>query len=314
MVSTENRRVRELLEDFVSTLTPTDHEPTLDELRAACDQWMTTNVPAPPELLTEQVDADGVRCLWAWMPGTSTERTVFYLHGGAYVVGSPAAWCGFAAALSQAADARVLLIDFRLAPENPHPAAVVDALTAYRWLTKATSLPAQIAVAGESAGGGLTLALLTALRDAGEELPAASVFISPWVDMTLSGASLDDRADLDPFTSKPGLELNVGAYLQGQDPKAPSASPLFTDLTGLPPSLILVGTNDALLDDSTRLADRARHAGVVVTLNVVDEMYHMWPFMSAFLPEAREAVEQIGEYVRTHTSQQQLDRLTSPSG
>ena len=160
MVSTENRRVRQLLEDFVAALTPTDHEPTLDELRGCCDQWMTTNVPAPPELLTEQVDARGVSCLWASMPGTSTKRTILYLHGGAYVVGSAVGWSGFAAALSQAADARVLLIDFRLAPENPHPAALDDALTAYRWLVETTSPQAHTVVAGESAGGGLTLALL----------------------------------------------------------------------------------------------------------------------------------------------------------
>ncbi len=197
MVSTENRRVRQLLEDFVAALTPTDHEPTLDELRGCCDQWMTTNVPAPSELLTEQVNARGVPCLWASMPGTSTKRTIFYLHGGAYVVGSAVGWSGFAAALSQAADARVLLIDFRLAPEHPHPAALDDALTAYRWLVETTSPQAHTVVAGESAGGGLTLALLTALHDAGDDLPVAAVLISPWVDMTLAAASLDDRADLD---------------------------------------------------------------------------------------------------------------------
>ena len=302
MVSTENSHVRQLLEDFVAALTPTDHEPTLDELRGCCDQWMTTNVPAPPELITEQVDARGVSCLWASMPGTSTKRTILYLHGGANVVGSAVGWSGFAAALSQAADARVLLIDFRLAPEHPHPAALDDALTAYRWLVETTSPQAHTVVAGESAGGGLTLALLTALNDAGDDLPAAAVLISPWVDMTLTAASLDDRADLDPFTSRAGLEMNVGAYLQGQDPKAPSASPLFADLAGLPPTLILVGTNDALLDDSTRLNDLARRAGVAATLNVADEMYHMWPIMSSFLPEAREAVQEIGEFVRAHTN------------
>ena len=118
MVSQENLRARQFLAELVAALTPTDHEPTLEELRAGCEQWMTTNVPAPPELRTEQVDADGVPGLWARMPGTSAERTIFYLHGGAYVVGSPIGWLGFAAALSRAADARVLLIDYRLAPET----------------------------------------------------------------------------------------------------------------------------------------------------------------------------------------------------
>lgn len=300
MASTENNRARHLLEDFVAALTPTDHEPTLEELRRTCDQWMKTNVSAPPELLVEQVNAGSVPCLWAMMPGTSPERTILYLHGGAYVVGSAVGYLGFAAALSRAADARVLLVDYRLAPENPHPAALDDAVTAYRWLTKSTPA-ARTVVAGESSGGGLTVALLTALRDAAEELPAAAVLISPWVDMTLSGDSLDDQAHLDPFTSKAGLEMNAGAYLQGQDPTTPSASPLFADLTGLPPTLILVGTNDALLDDSTRLADRGRNDGVAVTVNLADEMYHMWPLMFSFLPEARQAIEEIESFVRTRT-------------
>jgi monoterpene epsilon-lactone hydrolase len=300
MVSTENSRVRQLLEDFVAALTPTDHEPTLEELRETCDQWMTMNVPAPPELIVEQVNAGGVSCLWARMPGTPAERTILYLHGGAYVVGSAIGYLGFAAALSRAADARVLLVDYRLAPENPHPAALEDAITAYRWLL--TSTPAALTVvAGESSGGGLAVALLAALRDAGDEVPAAVVSISPWVDMTLSGASLDERAHLDPFTSRAGLEMNAGAYLQGQDPSTPSASPLFADLAGLPPTLILIGTNDALLDDSLRLADCARDHGVAVTMSVVDGMYHMWPIMFSFLPEAHQAVEDIGEFVRTRT-------------
>lgn len=302
MASKENLRARQLLAEFIAALTPRDQEPTPDQLRAGCDHWMTTNIPAPADLYTEKVDADGVPCLWASMPGTSRERTILYLHGGAYLLGSPNGYRGFAAALSQAADARVLLVDYRLAPENPHPAALDDATTAYRWLIKATSCPSRTVVAGESSGGGLTLATLTALCAAGDDLPAAAVCISPWVDMTLSGASIDDNAGRDPFISRRGLEMMSGAYLQGQDPKTPSASPLFADLTGLPPTLVLVGTNEALLDDSTRLAESARHAGVDVTLNVADDMYHMWPIMSSFLPEARSAVQEIGQFVQNHTS------------
>ena len=300
VVSPETSPARQFLADLVAALTPADHEPTLDELRTNCEQWMTKNVPAPSELDTQPVDADGVPGIWARMPGTSAERTIFYLHGGAFVVGSAAGWLGFAAELSRAADARVLLVDYRLAPEHPHPAAVDDALSAYRWLVK-TSPPGRIVVAGESAGAGLAVALLTALRDAGDHLPAAAICVTPWVDLTLSGTTFDERAELDPFSSRPGLAMNAGAYLQGQDPTAPSASPLFADLTGLPPTLILAGTHDALLDDATRLADRARQARVAVTLNVVDEMFHMWPMMASFLPEAREAVQQIGQFVRDRT-------------
>jgi monoterpene epsilon-lactone hydrolase len=302
MASKENLRARQVWEELLAALTPPDHELTPDELRAGYESWATTNFPTPQELRTEQVDADGVPCVWASMPGTSTERTIFYLHGGGYVIGSPNGYRELAAALSQAADARVLLIDYRLAPENPHPAGVQDATIAYRWLVKQEADPANTVVAGDSAGGGLTVALLAALRDAGDRLPAAAVCMSPWVDITLSGASVDDRAELDPIVSRPLLENMAGAYLMGQDPQTPSASPLFADLSGLPPILILVGTSEALHDDSTRLADRAREAGVDVTLSVADEMYHVWPAMSSFLPEAREAVEEIGRFVQSRTS------------
>jgi acetyl esterase/lipase len=302
MASKENLRARQLWGELLAALIPPDHELTPDELRAGYESWATTNFPPPPELRTEQVDADGVACVWASMPGTSTERTIFYLHGGGYVIGSPNGYRQLAAALSQAADARVLLIDYRLAPENPHPAGMQDATIAYRWLVKQEADPANTVIAGDSAGGGLTIALLAALRDAGDRLPAAAVCMSPWVDMTLSGASVDDRAELDPIVSRPLLENMAGAYLMGQDPQTPSASPLFADLSGLPPILILVGTSEALHDDSTRLADRAREAGVDVTLNVADEMYHVWPAMSSFLPEAREAVEEIGRFVQSRTS------------
>lgn len=301
MTSTENRRVRHLFEELVATLGPADHEPTLDELRAACDRWFAVTVPVPPDLRTERVDAGGVACLWASMPGTSTDRVILYLHGGAFVLGSPTAYRGFAAALSRAADAQVLIVEHRLAPENPHPAAVHDAVTAYRWLVNGQGDPASTIVAGDSSGGGLTLALLTALRDAGDALPAGAVCVSPWVDMTLSGPSVDGRAELDPFLSRAGLENMVGAYLQGQDPATPSASPLFAELAGLPPVLVLAGTCEVLLDDATRMADRARQAGIDVTVRIGEGMFHMWPIMYAHLPEARTALDEIGRFVKSHT-------------
>jgi epsilon-lactone hydrolase len=305
MASPENVRARQLLDELVATLNTTAHEPTPEELRARLEGWMTTNFPAPPQLRTELVDADGVPCVSVMAPGTSAARTVVYLHGGNYLFGSSAGYRGFAAALSRAADATVLLVDYRLAPENPHPAALQDATTAYRWAVDAAGAPASTVVAGDSSGGGLAVALLAALRDAAEDLPAAAVCISPWVDLTLSGPSLDERASLDPLISRAGLATMAGAYLGGQDPKTPSASPLFADLTGLPPLLILVGTSEVLLDDSTRLARRARDAGVDVTLQVVEDMYHLWPLMSSFLPEARQTVDEIGRFVQSATSHDQ---------
>ena len=301
MASKENSRARQVLEELLMMLAPADRELTPEELRAAYENWCMANVPPPPELSIEEVDADGVPCVWASMPGTSSDRAIFYLHGGGYVIGSSTGYRGFAAALSRAADARVLLVDYRRAPESPHPAAVKDATTAYRWLARGEADPTTTVIAGDSAGGGLTVALLTALRDASDRLPAAAICISAWVDMTMSGASVDDRAPLDPLVSRALLDNMAGAYLMGQNPRTLTASPLLADLSGLPPMLILVGTSETLLDDSIRLADRARDAGTDVTLRVADEMYHVWPIMSSFLPEAREAVEEISRFVQSRT-------------
>jgi acetyl esterase/lipase len=300
MASQQNLRARALLSDLRATLAPPDHEPTIEELRAGYETWSTSNFPAPTELRTDPVDADGVPAIWASMPGTSTERTIFYLHGGGYVVGSPAAYQAFASALSQAADARVLLVDYRLAPEHTHPAGAHDATRAYRWLITRQSAPGSTVVAGDSSGGGLTVALLAALREAGDPLPAAAVCISPWTDFTLSGASIDAKAEIDPVVSRAMLENMAGAYLKGADPRA--ASPLFADLTEFPPTLVLVGASETLLDDATRLVEQAREAGVDAALFVADEVYHLWPLMSSFLPEAREALEKIGRFVRERTA------------
>jgi monoterpene epsilon-lactone hydrolase len=301
MASQENLRARQILSDLRAILAPPDREPTIDQLRAGYDTWLTSNFPAPAELRTEPVDADGVAAVWAAMPSTSAGRTIFYLHGGGYMVGSPAGYHAFAAALSQAADARVLLVDYRLAPEYRHPAGVHDVTRAYRWLVKQVPDPGSIVVAGDSAGAGLVVAMLAALRDAGERLPAGAVCLSPWTDLTLSGASIDATAEIDPIVSRAMLENMAGAYLMGDDPR--TASPLFTDHTGFPPTLVLVGASEALLDDATQFADKAREAGVDVTLLVADEMYHLWPVMSSFLPEAREAVERIGRFVRERTAE-----------
>lgn len=254
--------------------------------------------PLPEGVRLEPVDAGGVPAEWTAAPGVSEERAVLYLHGGGYVMGSVATHRGLVAGISQASGARVLSVDYRLAPENPYPAAVEDAVGAYRHLLAEGLAPARIAVAGDSAGGGLTLATLLALRDAGEPLPAAGVCISPWTDLGQSGESMRTRADEDPMVSRDLLQQMADAYLAGADVKAATASPCFADLAGLPPLLIQVGSAEVLLDDSRRVAERARAVDVPVDLEEWEGMIHVWHAFALLLPEARQAIERIGGYLR----------------
>ena len=247
---------------------------------------------------SEATDAGGVPAEWVSAPGTRADHAVLYLHGGAYCAGSPASHRGLAGLLSAAAGARVLVADYRLAPENPYPAAVEDATAAYRWLLAQGIDPARAAIAGDSAGGGLTLATLVALRDAGDPLPAAGVCISPWVDLEMKGDSMTTRAKLDPMVGREGLLEAAAMYLAGADARTPLAAPVYADLRGLPPLLIQVGTSETLYDDSTRLDERAQAAGVDVTLQVWEDMVHVWHLFAAMLPEGQQGIEAIGEYLR----------------
>jgi monoterpene epsilon-lactone hydrolase len=222
------------------------------------------------------------------------------LHGGGYTIGSVKTHRELISRVSRAADARVLAIDYRLAPEHPFPAAVEDATAAYRWLLEGGVDPTRIVIAGDSAGGGLTLAALVALRDAGNPLPAAGVCLSPWVDLEGVGESMTTRAEADPIVQREGLLEDAKAYLGDADPRTPLAAPLYADLTGLPSLLIQVGTAETLLDDSTRLAERARSAGVDVVLEPWEDMIHVWHFFASMLPEGQQAVDRVGEFIREH--------------
>ncbi|MCH8345634.1 MAG: alpha/beta hydrolase, partial [Chloroflexi bacterium] len=202
--------------------------------------------------------------------------------------------------LSRASGARALAIDYRLAPEHPFPAAIEDATTAYRWLLSSGVDPARLVIAGDSAGGGLTVATLISLRDAGDPLPAAAVCLSPWVDMEAASDSMTTKAEADPMITQKDVLEGAQAYLNGADPRTPLASPIHADLSGLPPLLIHVGTAEVLLDDSTRLAERARSAGVDVTLEPWDDMIHVFQFFASMLPEGQQAIDRIGEFVREH--------------
>jgi epsilon-lactone hydrolase len=269
---------------------------TLQERRA-----LLGSAGAPPAgTLVEPVDADGVAAEWVVAAGVTGQRVVLFFHGGAYQAGSPASLRSLLTLVSATAQARVLSAGYRLAPEHPFPAAVQDALTAYRWLIAGGTAARQVVIGGNSSGGGLALGALVALRDAGDPLPGAAVVLSPWTDLALAGESVRSRAAADVMLTPDGAREAADWYLAGQDPRHPYASPLYADLRGLPPILIQAGDAEILRDDSTRFAAAARAAGVDVTLEIWDEMPHVWHAFAGLLPEADQAVERIGAWLREH--------------
>jgi epsilon-lactone hydrolase len=271
--------------------------PTLEKLRATFAPAGRL-YPVPDDVRVTEVDAGGVPAHWLTAPGADTGRVLLFLHGGGFELGSLRSDGELAARLGRASGMRVLFPEYRLAPEHPFPAAIDDVRAAWRWLRTDQGLSARsIAVAGDSAGGGLAVALLVATRDAGEALPAAATLMSPTVDLTSSGASMTERVDQDPFSTPALLRQLASDYLAGADPKTPLASPLFASLSGLPPLLVLVGTADLLLSDSERLAAAATEAGVDVTLEIGEGLPHVYPIMFG-TPEAAEATEQIGKFLR----------------
>jgi monoterpene epsilon-lactone hydrolase len=273
--------------------------PELDPVMMRANmESMTGLLPLPPDVVAEPTSVNDVPAEWVSTPDVDAAHVVLYLHGGAYVLGSVNTHRDLAGRLSRASGARVLNVDYRLAPEHPHPAAVDDATAAYRWLLDAGHEPGGLAVAGDSAGGGLTIATLVALRDAGLPMPAAGVCLSPWVDLEGTGESMETRAHLDPMVQKDHLVRMAKLYLAAHHPRTPLAAPLYADLSGLPPLLIQVGTAETLLDDATRIAERARKAGVEVTLEVWDDMIHVFQAFAPMLAEGQQAIEGIGEYLR----------------
>jgi epsilon-lactone hydrolase len=255
----------------------------------------------PPETAVEPVTTRGVPGEWIRPAGARTDAALLYLHGGGYVIGSPRSHRHLAEAIARAAGIACLLPDYRLAPEHAFPAAVDDAVAAYRWLIEDRKIaPGRIAIAGDSAGGGLTVVALVAIRDARLPLPAAGVCISPWTDLTCSAPSYETRAARDPIVLLPNIAVMAKTYLGATDPRTPLASPLFADLTGLPPLLIHVGTDEVLLDDAARLAERGRAAGVDVSYEAWEEMIHVWHWFLPWLDEAQAAVGKIGGFVRGH--------------
>jgi acetyl esterase/lipase len=269
---------------------------TVEERRA----FMNSLGGAVPEgTSVTPVTAGGVSAEWVLADGADADRVILYLHGGGYCMGSLNSHRTLVAALSAAAKARVLNLDYRLAPEHPFPAAVDDAVAGFRWLLGEGVPPGRTAIAGDSAGGGLTLATLLALRDDGGPVPAAAIGISPWADLEGTGESVRTRAAVDIMIRPDALKEGADWYANGADLREPRLSPVYGDYSGLPPLLIHVGDAEVLLDDSVRVAERARAAGVDVTLEVWDEMPHVFHAFTGLLPEADEAIAEIGEFLRS---------------
>ena len=267
----------------------------IGQMRQGMD--MAPPYPQPKDIAWESVDAGGVPCEWNTPDNAVPGRIIVYYHGGGYVIGSVKGHRGLCSNLARATRARVLSVDYRLGPEHPFPAAVEDAVAAYRYVLGQGADPAKVALGGDSAGGGLTLGALLEIRAAGDPLPGAGLCLSPWVDMTMSNASIQEVADRDPMLSQAVLTLFRDAYLADGDPKAPTASPLFADLAGLPPLLVQAGRAEVLIGEIEDFVGRAKAAGVEVTFEPWDDMIHVWQTFADMLPEGRQAIADIGKYV-----------------
>jgi acetyl esterase/lipase len=252
----------------------------------------------PNDVTVQAVDAYGARAEWTSTPDADASGAILYLHGGGYVIGSLDSHRHLAAEVGRAAGVRTLAVDYRLAPEHPFPAPVEDTLAGYRTLLDSGIKPSRIAFAGDSAGGGLVVGAMLAIRDAGLPLPACGWCISPWVDMEALGESFTDRAAADPTVQKATIQMMAGLYLGGADPRHPHAAPLYGDLRGLPPLLIQVGAAETLLDDSIALARKAGVADVIVDLQIWPEMIHIWHIYFPMLAAARRAIAAGGSFVR----------------
>ncbi len=263
--------------------------------------------PAAEDIALESIDIDGMPAEWSIAPDSDASRVLLYFHGGGYCSGSILSHRRLVTESGRAAKVRTLAIEYRLAPEHPFPAALDDALSAWRFLRGSGLAAGHIAVGGDSAGGGLTVALLNRLRDAGEQGPGCAWLISPWTDLTLSGSTLTSKDAVDPIIHRAYLAELVDALLPpNMDRRDPRISPLFADLGGLPPTLIQVGACETLLADSTRFAAAAGAANVALTLQVWPDMIHAFPMWNAHLEPGRRALAEAGDFMR-----RQLGRDTS---
>jgi epsilon-lactone hydrolase len=271
---------------------------TLEQIRQAFEKMLTQS-PVAPGVVFEAETAGGLPATWCIPSQAVRGQVLLYLHGGGYVIGNPTAYRPMGSEFASRLKTRVLIPDYRLAPENPFPAALDDALKVYRWLLDQKIAPKSIVLAGDSCGGGLTVATLVAIRDAGLPLPAGAAVISPWADLEVNSDSFVSKAKEDPLIEAEGLRGMAAAYLGSTSPRNPSASPIYANLAGLPPLLIQVGSAEILLDDATRLAARAGAAGVKVRLDIWPDMFHVWHVSASMLDEGREALDDAAGFLKS---------------
>jgi monoterpene epsilon-lactone hydrolase len=288
-----------MLRDIHEQAVGSDIVPTVEEQRAAMDGFREL-ATLPTDVEVVEVDAGGVRAEWITPHRADTDRVLMYVHGGGYVIGSMETHTRLVGHLAKSAGCRALNLDYRLAPEHPHPAAVEDGVAAYRWLLDRGTESANIVIGGDSAGGGLTVAIALKLRDEGLPQPAGLVPISPWIDLEATGASMESKAEVDLLVDRDSLKLMTDMFLAGQDANDPLAAPLHADLTGLAPMYIQVGGDETLLDDSTRLAANAATAGLDVRLDCFPEMQHVFQMAVGNVPEADDAVARAASWMSDH--------------
>ena len=268
-------------------------------VRAAFNAF-TAQVPVPDDVTQKPVEIGGVSGIEVTIAGNETEHVILYFHSGVYVIGSAAATVPLVGDLVRRTGVNAITLDYRLAPEHPYPAAVDDARAAYEALLAQGMDPGQIVLAGESAGGGLAVATLLASREAGLPMPSCAFLLSPYADLTLSGETLVDRQSLDPILTPEGLRVRAPEYLAGADAADPLISPIFGDLSGLPPLLIQVGSHEILLSDALRLAARAATSDVAVTLDVTPGVPHVFQGFAGLLDEAAAALDRASDFVKAH--------------
>lgn len=275
--------------------------PDLETTRAGFEASYSS-MPVPDGVNVTPVDAGGVPAEWVTPSEVEGNRTIIYLHGGGYVVGSLNTHRHVVSRLAVGAKARLLNVDYRLAPENPFPAALDDAMAAWQWHLANGGEAAHTAISGDSAGGGLTIALCMKLRDEGLEQPACAAPISPWTDLTFSGDSMTERAERDPMLSgADALHGMVMAYAQSVDATDPYVSPVFGTFEGLPPMMIQVGTEEVLYDDSTRVVKGIENANGTVEFRPWQDMMHVWHLLAGVAPEAEEGIAEMAAYIAERT-------------
>lgn len=305
MPSLKSRLIRFVLQHrhwlrFQLTKPKFDWNTSIPGFREECERGARLIAKLPEGIEISPVSVDGFYAEWILPSQATKDKVILYTHGGGYVSGSCNDHRAIVAKLVKAIDVGALLFEYRLAPEHPFPAALEDSVAAYRWLLAQGISPSQIILVGESAGGGLCLATLIALRDKSIPLPAAAVAISPWTDLKCTGESYRTKAKV--CLSPEGSWTVFSKYYVGDnDPCLPGISPLYADLHGLPPILIHVGEDEVLLSDSTRFAEKAKDAGVDVTLKVGEQMLHCFPLLAPLFPEARQAMDEICAFIKTHT-------------